>query len=1021
MRASGAALAGVLLAAVPVVANPLGGQVVGGQATIATTTPGTLTVEQQSQRAAINWQSFNIAPTETTRFVQPSSSAIALNRVKAGDPSVIAGKLDANGQLVLVNPSGVIFTKGAQVNVNSLIATPTDIKTSDFMAGRMNFSVPSTDPRARIVNDGHITVTQKGLAALVGPGVANNGVIAARLGTVVLGGAKTYTLDFYGDGLIKFDIGSAVDSVPLGRDGKPLASLVSNAGQIEAAGGTVLLTANAAAGILSNVIDAGGTISARSYAQTPGSVTIDAGAGNAARLTGTIDVSGLGAGQVGGQAVVTGGSVALTQTARIDARGAVGGGRVAIGGGPHGGDPLVRNALSTNISAGAQIDASATDNGKGGTVSVWSDGTTNFDGTILAKGGANGGDGGWVETSGHVLSVGDTASVVTSAPYGTVGSWLLDPWNTTISASATSGETCSGTPLTCTATDSGANINAVALDIALFFTDVTITTGSNGSESGNITVNAPVSWITGTKLTLNAAGNIVINADISASSANSVLALDAGGTITQPGGAITAATLTGSAQTATLSSSLNAIATLGDFTTTAGDLQLTTGSSLTVSGKVVAAGKLSLETQGAGNDITLNGNLSAGSGPVSLISAGGITGAGAIDAGSLLIQSVGAVSLSGDNTVGKLAADITGAGSSLLFNNTGTALAVDTVGGVAGIATSDGDVALSTTASGDITLAASIDAGAGTVALNSAGAIAQTGGVVTGDTLFLSASTGIGSASSPLQTQVGTLGADTASGGIFIGNGVTTPITLTIGGSDGVQVTGAAGDIQLVNQGTIDVTTDGDTIRGPGNVTVMAQGNKADIQTGGTSETPIRGLASGVVDVEAGHDIVLGEVGGFEASSIRSVSGSIILNAGRDITVNKGAVVNVIGGSGGITATAGGDITMTTGSGSIAGQPEFFTAGGPIALTTGAGGMLTLDSSGSDAVFSNGGDITLTADALKIGKGIDAGGEKQSPNDWRSASIFEAIGADRRRRCPAATSRRWRFRNGWRSSRRSCF
>jgi len=73
-------------------ANPLGGEVVGGQATIATTAPNTLTIQQATPRAAINWQSFNIAPNETTQFVQPSSSAIALNRVQAGDPSTIAGR-----------------------------------------------------------------------------------------------------------------------------------------------------------------------------------------------------------------------------------------------------------------------------------------------------------------------------------------------------------------------------------------------------------------------------------------------------------------------------------------------------------------------------------------------------------------------------------------------------------------------------------------------------------------------------------------------------------------------------------------------------------------------------------------------------------------------------------------------------------------------------------------------------------------------------------------------------------------
>src|SRR5204862_4576196 len=137
----------------------------------------------------------------------------------------------------------------------------------------------------------------------------------------------------------------------------------------------------------------------------------------------TINVAGLKPGQSGGTAVVTGGSINLASTARIDARGDKGGGTVKIGGGPHGTDPLVRNALTTNVSAGAVIDASATGSGNGGNVAVWSDGATTFNGAIYAKGGPNGGDGGWVETSGHVLSVGATASVVASAPKGAAGTW----------------------------------------------------------------------------------------------------------------------------------------------------------------------------------------------------------------------------------------------------------------------------------------------------------------------------------------------------------------------------------------------------------------------------------------------------------------------------------------------------------------------------------------------------------------------------------------------------------------------
>ena len=113
-------------------ANPKGGQVVAGSATIAAPSANRLDITQSTDRAAINWMSFNIAPNEQTNFRQPSPSSMAFNRVQAGDPSVIAGRLTANGQIVLINPSGIVFSKGSQVNVNSLIATPSGHQQREF-------------------------------------------------------------------------------------------------------------------------------------------------------------------------------------------------------------------------------------------------------------------------------------------------------------------------------------------------------------------------------------------------------------------------------------------------------------------------------------------------------------------------------------------------------------------------------------------------------------------------------------------------------------------------------------------------------------------------------------------------------------------------------------------------------------------------------------------------------------------------------------------------------------------------
>src|SRR5258708_7178287 len=115
-------------------AAPTGGTVVAGQGTI-NQTGGTPTVRQQSQNLSLNWLGFSISPPETVQFVQPSTTAIALNRVIGTDASQIYGHLVANGQVFLINPNGVLFTPSAQVDVGSLVASSLNISNTDFLAG----------------------------------------------------------------------------------------------------------------------------------------------------------------------------------------------------------------------------------------------------------------------------------------------------------------------------------------------------------------------------------------------------------------------------------------------------------------------------------------------------------------------------------------------------------------------------------------------------------------------------------------------------------------------------------------------------------------------------------------------------------------------------------------------------------------------------------------------------------------------------------------------------------------------
>src|SRR5580704_8717282 len=230
-----AALAGGPPAAPGATETPTGWQTQGGSATY-TPGAGTLTVNQSSQNLITNWNTFNIGSSASVTFAQPNASAIALNRV-TGDTnaSQIMGTLNANGIVFLVNPNGFIFGKGSQVNASGFLASTHDIKNSDFMAGKYNFTIPG-NPAVSIVNFGKITVNTGGFAALVAPGVRNDGVISAQLGTVGLASSgQGFTLDMYGDKLITLAVNDQVASQVIDvSTGLPLTSLVANNGTLSA-------------------------------------------------------------------------------------------------------------------------------------------------------------------------------------------------------------------------------------------------------------------------------------------------------------------------------------------------------------------------------------------------------------------------------------------------------------------------------------------------------------------------------------------------------------------------------------------------------------------------------------------------------------------------------------------------------------------------------------------------------------------------------------------------------------------
>ncbi|MDT3721878.1 GLUG motif-containing protein, partial [Pseudomonas oryzihabitans] len=412
-RGSGRAVGLLLLAPLGAgAANlPSGGTVVSGSGHLSSTGQQ-LTVDQTSPNLAIDWQSFDIGTGHGVTFHQPSSQAVALNRVVGQDASRILGNLEANGRVFLVNPNGILFGQGASVNVGGLVASTLDIANSDFEQGRYRFKSQGT-PKS-VLNQGSLNAKNGGAVALLGGQVSNQGVIVANGGSVALAAGQAMTLDFAGDGLLSVKVDEATAD-----------ALAENRELIRANGGQVLLTAHAGEALLKTVVNNSGVIEAQTLAERGG---------------------------------------------KIELLGGFDGGTVQVAG---------------------TLDASAPTTGNGG----------------------------FVETSGAHVQVADGTHITTKATQGKSGTWLLDPTDFTVSAGTTA------------QSDSGIGASTLAANLQNGNVTLQTVSSSNGSDTGTLSVNSAVSWSADTTLTLNAHGDLYLNAPITATGASAGLALNYGGYI----------------------------------------------------------------------------------------------------------------------------------------------------------------------------------------------------------------------------------------------------------------------------------------------------------------------------------------------------------------------------------------------------------------------------------------------------------------------------------------------------------
>ncbi len=168
------------------------------------------TITQTAPTNIVRWNSFDIGSAASVNIVQPSSTAVLLNKVDGGaylNKTTIDGMLNANGRVYIYNPNGVLFGKTATVNVDTLIASSLKFDETRVIGGLLqpgqtpvlgadpNYSGVPGDVQVEGDAGGHATLNSSngGLILLAAPNVVNNGLLNAPDGQVIIAaGSKVY-------------------------------------------------------------------------------------------------------------------------------------------------------------------------------------------------------------------------------------------------------------------------------------------------------------------------------------------------------------------------------------------------------------------------------------------------------------------------------------------------------------------------------------------------------------------------------------------------------------------------------------------------------------------------------------------------------------------------------------------------------------------------------------------------------------------------------------------------------------
>lgn len=891
-----------------------------------------------------SFQKLGLNSGETANFLSNPTIQNILGRVTGGDASIINGLIQVTGgnaNLYLMNPAGMIFGADARLNIPASFTATTAtgigfnnnwfnaIGNNDYAAlvGSPNtFAFNNPSQPGVIFNAGQLAVPNGQNLTLLGGTVVNTGQLAAPQGRITMAavpGQKLVRISQPGN-LLSFEVEPIEAETQAGGWTIPVLSLPK------------LLTGEGGSQATGLAVKANGQVEL-----TASGVEIPSEAGTAI-ASGTLDVSTPpNQGGVGGKINVLGDQVKLL-SANLDASGTDGGGNIRIGG-DYQGKGKIPNASDTFVSADTNIKADALSQGKGGRVIAWADKSNRFLGKISARGGLNSGDGGFAEVSGKKsLEFKGLADLL--APAGAAGTLLLDPTDIII------GDT----------DNPPSNISAATLVNQLMFSNVTVSTASDGGGAGNILVNNPINWENGFSLTLIADNDITINSGANityAGAANRELNLLANNNIILNSGSTLAATGTGR---------LDVNLSAGQGGNNAGAINIQGAPINSNGGNItLGAGAINISNNALidskGGDIILGGSSNPSTTPATSLNLNGArlnSDTGEIRLTSNDIQltgtnfqsaSGGNIKLNTPNGTGEILLD----GVTLSADNGSLQL----VG--AEVELRNG-TQLSSNGTGDITILSS-------------GIIDTTGGTLTGSNIFLTANQAI-------TTGAVTLSANSGSGinPLFK---INTPDIVNLNGAISTTLPRGSdiviGDVTPPSQ--INVNSALSTLGGNVNFTstgaIALLGNLTT--AGGAITLTGTSLNTALLDSSNtnGNGGAIALTANNAQLTLSNLNSSSTSGRGGDISLtNSGAITSGDLNAAGVTG--GGNITVESGGDNTTGNINSSSSngnGGAIALSAN-NGKLTTSNLNSSSTSGRGGDISLTNQGAVISGDLNASG-----------------------------------------------